>query len=58
MSTIHEIHAIHFPRFHEDVMSERRTLFHMPVVDAQTWARVTRFASSPGRTFRAAKSVS
>jgi hypothetical protein len=35
MNTIHEIH---FPRFHEDVMSERRTLFHMPV-DEQPWAK-------------------
>ncbi len=30
------VHEIRFPRFSDDVMSEKRTLFHMPV-DGQTW---------------------
>lgn len=34
MKTIHEVR---FPRHHDDVNSEKRTLFHMPV-DGQTWA--------------------
>lgn len=34
MKTIHEVR---FPRYHADVTSQRRTLFHMPV-DGQAWA--------------------
>jgi hypothetical protein len=30
------IHEVRFPNFHDDVMSEKRTLFHMPL-DGQIW---------------------
>jgi hypothetical protein len=28
---LHQIHRIRFPRYVDDIVSERRTLFHMPV---------------------------
>jgi hypothetical protein len=30
------IHNLQFPRFHDDIMSERRTLFHVPL-DEHVW---------------------
>jgi hypothetical protein len=31
------VHEVHFPRFRDDVATERRTLFHVPV-DDHPWA--------------------
>lgn len=30
------VHEVRFPRFHDDVVTRRRTIFHMPV-DGKTW---------------------
>jgi hypothetical protein len=31
------IHSLHFPRFHDDIMTERRTLFHV-TIDEHVWS--------------------
>ncbi len=38
MTRMRTTHEVRFPNYLDDVGSERRTLFHVPVVEDQSWA--------------------